>query len=137
MFSLKKLMGASAHSSVIALTSDTYFDTTTSPPAIFAYRGYSDTLNGGFGSVSPATLNGASIKDIYIYEAALISPDSLYVRVNGTVAQNFFTRVYTSGTGWLSSASADTFTQSGGTTSWYWQAVADYTTLTSQNVIFE
>ena len=137
MFSLKRLIGASAHSTVIALTSGTYLDTTTSPPSIFTYRGYSDTLNGGFGSVSPTSLNGASLKDIYIYEQTLISPDSLYVRVNGTVSQNFFTRVYTSGTGWLNAADADTFTQSGGTTSWYWQAVADQSTLTSQNVIFE
>jgi hypothetical protein len=138
VFSLKKLMGGVAGGATsIDLTVGFWLDTSGSP-AIFAYQGFSTTVGGGFGTVSPSALNGSNILDLFVWEQQLISPDSLYIRVDGVHSQDFWTRFYHSEIGWINSADADIFSNPGGTsTAWYFQGLVDYSLFTSEVVIFE
>lgn len=88
------------------------------------YRGFdnSGTVSGGMGSVSPNTLNGATITMIAAYRLTVKNATAYYftVRVAGQRSQNFFTSVSESSLGTKTTSSTYAFTSTGGVTTWTW-----------------
>ena len=87
------------------------------------YRGFDNSgTTSGIGSVSPSTLNGATITMITAYRLTVKNNTSYYftVRVAGNRAQNFFTSVTESSLGTKTTSSTYSFTSTGGVTTWTW-----------------
>lgn len=80
---------------------------------------YGMKVTGGYGSINPATYNGATILALHTYYNAPGSPSIASFFLSGVRAQSFFTSI-TVGATTLTSASADEFQVSGGNTQWQW-----------------
>lgn len=78
------------------------------------WNGYRDS-GPGFGSRSPTTLNGATIRGLY----HRTETNRFYCELNGTLAQSFFQTINFVGGGLFSSAAA-TFSTAGGKSTWSW-----------------
>jgi hypothetical protein len=78
--------------------------------------------SGAYGSISPTTLNGAEIRDVY-YGAVTIKNNTshfFYVYLAGNRAQSFFTSVSEAGLGTKTTASADGSSYASSTNETYW-----------------
>ena len=87
------------------------------------YRGFDTSgTTSGIGSVSPTTLGGATLTILGAFRITIKGVASHYfsVRVTGERSQNFFTSVTESSLGTKTTSSVDTFTASGGVTTWTW-----------------
>jgi hypothetical protein len=80
-----------------------------------SWTGYSDgfTAPGAFGTRSPTSFNGQSIKELYVYND--ITGSTLYVTLAGIVSSSFLTNVTVNGT----VANSLTFFTVSGNSQWY------------------
>jgi hypothetical protein len=88
------------------------------------YRGFdsSGQVSGGMGSISPSTLNGATLTSVFVWRATVKNNTAYYftVRVSGQRAQNFFTSVNESSLGTKTTSSVQGFTSTQTVTTWTW-----------------
>lgn len=80
-------------------------------------------FSGSFGSISPASFDGATIRQLSVTTIAVKGGSTSYmfsVGINGTRARSFFTSVQNSGIGTLYSASSGTYNQNSGYAQWTW-----------------
>lgn len=99
------MLGAARKISVVYLPAWSHVVT---QGASLGFTGYNDGNPGlTYGSVSPTTYSGSTIKGIYYDD----STADFYVIIDGHVAQDFFTFVRPEGTSILFSAAADSYQQ--------------------------
>ena len=79
-------------------------------------------FSGSYGSISPASFDGANIRQMSVTTIVIKGGSTSYafsVGIFGTRAQSFFTSVQNSGIGTLQSSAAS-YTQGSGYTQWVW-----------------
>lgn len=94
--------------------------------ATHAEMGYANNYDFGFhaadiGSVGGATVDGASIRALCLVGVKSENVTSLYIILNGSLPQDYFTEVWVEGLGWLSSTEPGVvYEVNNGLTQWQW-----------------
>jgi len=80
-------------------------------------------LSGSYGSLSPTTFDGVTVRSIGVFELVIKGGSTSYsmiVTINGSRSQNFFTSIQESSLGTLQTSAASSYSSSSSYSTWSW-----------------